>query len=157
MFPCSTNDYQRIFPIYVTFIENGYPTILNVYVTTSEMQPVSFTITAPRTGYSENGVVQYGDVATFAFSPDDYELRSPTDRNKAIVVRSENDLQVYGANFGSSATSDSFLVLPKMAADGPDELRYISASYMTAFFVNDRRFSHGCGVSIQQHVVIDNT
>ena len=105
-----------------------------LYVTTPERQPVSFTISAPGTGYSANRMVQYGEVATFAFAASEYELKSTSDREKAIIVRAESDreLTVYGGNLDTFA-SDSFLSLPKQPDEGQSTFKYIVASYNTAF------------------------
>ena len=105
-----------------------------IYVTSSESQPVSFTISAPGTGYSANGMVQYGEVANFTFESSEYELSSTSDRGKAIIVRAESDgeLTVYGGNLRISA-SDSFLSLPKQPDEGQSTYKYIVASYVSAF------------------------
>ena len=105
-----------------------------LYVTTPKRQPVSFTINAPGTGYSANGTVRYGEVATFTFDRSEYELKNTTDRGKAIVVRSEADgkLTVYGS-YLHSISSDSFLSLPKQPEDEQNTCKYIVASYISVF------------------------
>ena len=119
---------------YVTFFGN-YDSEATYYlhVTTPERQPVPFIINAPGTGYSANGTVRYGEVATFTFEASEYELMNTTDRGKAIIVKSEADreLTVYGSNlrFGSC---DSFLSLPKEPKQGHSVYKYIVASYFTA-------------------------
>ena len=112
-----------------------------LYVTTSERQPVSFTISAPGTGYSGNGTVQYGEVATYTFNASEYELKNTSDRGKAIIVRAESDreLTVYGGNL-RNYTSDSFLSLPKQPDEGQSTYKYIVASY-----------GFGSAVAIAQH------
>ena len=104
-----------------------------LYVTTPERQPVSFTINAPGTGYSANGTVRYGEVATFTFNPSEYELMSATDRGKAIIVTSEadGDLTVYGGNLRSDS-SDSFLSLPQQSEQEQSTYKYIVASYISS-------------------------
>ena len=104
----------------------------HLYVTTPERQPISFTINAPGTGYSANGTVRYGEVATFTFNPSEYELMSTTDRGKAIIVRSEADgeLTVYGGNI-RGGSSDSFLSLPKQPEHEQSTYKYIVASYIS--------------------------
>ena len=108
-----------------------------LYVTTPERQPVSFTISAPGTGYSANGTVEYGEVATFRFNASEYELKNTSDRGKAIIVRAESDreLTVYGGNLERLA-SDSFLSLPKQLDQGQSTYKYIVASY-NSFLVDE--------------------
>ena len=105
-----------------------------VYVTTPESQPVSFTISAPGTGYRADGMVQYGEVATFTFASSEYELSNTSDRGKAIIVRAQSDgeLTVYGGNLHTVA-SDSYLSLPKQPDEGQSTYKYIVASYVSAF------------------------
>ena len=105
-----------------------------IYVTSPESQPVSFTISAPGTGYRADGMVQCGEVANFTFESSEYELSSTSDRGKAIIVRAESDgeLTVYGGNLRLFA-SDSFLSLPKQPDEGQSTYKYIVASYVPAF------------------------
>ena len=104
-------------------------------MTTPERQPVSFTISAPGTGYSANGTVRYGEVATYTFTASEYELRNISDRGKAIIVRAESngEISVYGGNLETVA-SDSFLSLPKQPDEGQSTYKYIVASYNTTHF-----------------------
>ena len=104
----------------------------HLYVTTPERQPVSFTISASGTGYSANGAIEYGEVATYTFTASEYELSSTSDRGKAIIVRtvSDGELTVYGGNLRGYA-SDSFLSLPKQPDQGQNTYKYIVASYST--------------------------
>ena len=117
---------------HVAFFGNLDGATYYLYVTTPERQPVSFTINAPRTGYSANGTVRYGEVATFTFDPSEYELMNTTDRGKAIIVKSEADreLTVYGGNI-RGGTSDSFLSLPKQSEHEQSTYKYIVASYIS--------------------------
>ena len=118
---------------YVAFFGNfDLQATYYLYVTTPERQPVSFTISAPGTGYSANGTVEYGEVATFAFTASEYELSSTSDRGKAIIVRAESngELTVYGGNL-LNLSSDSFLSLPKQSDEGQSTYKYIVASYVT--------------------------
>ena len=119
---------------YVAFFGNlDHFATYYLYVTTPERQPVSFTVSAPGTGYSANGTVEYGDVATYTFSISEYELKNTSDRGKAIIVRavSDGELTVYGGNLRGSA-SDSFLSLPKQPDQGQCTYKYIVASYYSA-------------------------
>ena len=117
---------------YVSFFENGSPSLLYVYVTTLERQYVDFTITAPGTSYISNRRVRYGEVIETPFNYFTYSLEDPIERGKTIVVQSENTLLVYGVNLGTQGGStDSFLALPKMEVDALNEYKYIAASYIT--------------------------
>ena len=104
-------------------------------MTTPDRQPVSFTVSAPGTGYSANGTVQYGGVATFAFDASVYQLTNTSDRGKAIIVRTESHsgLTVYAGNLMGGG-SDSLLSLPKQPHLGQNTYKYITASYYTVQF-----------------------
>ena len=117
----------------MAFFGNTNYATYHLYVTTPKRQPVFFTINAPGTGYSANGTVRYGEVATFTFDPSEYELMKTTDRGKAIVVRSEVDgeLTAYGGNL-RLGSSDSFLSLPKQPEQEQTTYKYIVASYISA-------------------------
>ena len=113
-----------------SFFGNTIHTSYYVYVTTPERHSVSFTITAPGTGYRANGTIQYGETATFAFDSSEYKLKSTTNRGKAIIIRrvTDGELTVYGSNL-RPGTSDSFLSLPKLPEQEQSTHKYIAASY----------------------------
>ena len=100
---------------------------VKLYITTSERVPVIFTISAPGTGYFDRATVDPGGVQEFTFSAEDYALRNTTDRSKGIIIKAENEKQifVYGAQDMDAAT-DSFLVLP------PHDLGAVSYTYIAA-------------------------
>ena len=115
---------------YVTFLPFAAPQLykeLKLYVTTPESVPVTFTISAPGTGYFHRATVDPGEVKEFTFHDDSYTLQSPTDRSKGIIISTENGKQVfvYGAQDMDRAT-DSLLVLP------PHDLGAISYTYIAA-------------------------
>ena len=68
-----------------------------------------------------------GGVREFTFSAEDYALRNTTDRSKGIIIKAENEKQifVYGAQ-DRHGTTDSFLVLP------PHDLGAVSYTYIAA-------------------------
>ena len=115
---------------YVTFLPFAVPQLykeLKLYVTTPESVPVTFTISAPGTGYFHRATVDPGEVKEFTFRDDSYTLQSPTDRSKGIIIKAENEKQVfvYGAQDMDRAT-DSLLVLT------PHDIGAISYTYIAA-------------------------
>ena len=111
---------------YVTFLP--YPTSdpdqVKLFITTPERVPVTFTISAPGTGYFHRSTVDPGGVREFTFRGQDYALRTTTDRSKGIIITAENHKQVfvYGAQDIHRA-ADSLLVLP------PHDLGAVSYTY----------------------------
>ena len=100
---------------------------VKLYITTLERVPVTFTISAPGTGYFHRATVDPGGVKEFTFSGEDYALRNTTDRSKGIIITVENDKQifVYAAQ-DSLYSADSFLALP------PHDLGAASYTYIAA-------------------------
>ena len=120
--------------IYVTFLPfvaydqnrgSDFYSEVKLYITTPERVPVTFTISAPGTGYFHRATVDPGGVKEFIFSGKDYALRNTVDRSKGIIITVENEKQifVYAAK-DIYKTTDSFLVLP------PHDLGAESYTYM---------------------------
>ena len=115
---------------YVTFLP--FPMIdidhqVKLYITTPETVPVTFTISIPGMGYFNRATVDPGGVREFTFNGANYALRNTTDRSKGIIIKTENERQifVYGAQDIRLAT-DSFLALP------PHDLGVTSYTYIAA-------------------------
>ena len=100
---------------------------VKLYITTPETIPVTFTISIPGMGYFNRTTVDPGEVREFTFNGRDYALRNTTDRSKGIIIKTENERQifVYGAQDMDRAT-DSLLVLP------PHDLGVTSYTYIAA-------------------------
>ena len=79
-----------------------------------------------------------GGVREFTFNGADYALRNTTDRSKGIIIKAENEKQVfvYGAQDVRFIT-DSFLVLP------PHNLGAVSYTYIAAMIHTLDTISHG--------------
>ena len=92
---------------------------------------MTFTISVPGMGYLHNGTVDPGRVQEFTFSAEDYALRNTTDRSKGIIIKAENERQVfvYGAHDFTKRT-DSFLALPSHDL-GAASYTYIAAMIHT--------------------------
>ena len=107
---------------------------VKLYITTPETDPVIFTISIPGMGYFNQATVDPGEVREFTFNGTDYALRNTTDRSKGIIIKAENEKQVfvYAVHDVYRAT-DSFLVLP------PHDLGATSYTYIAAMIhtVND--------------------
>ena len=100
---------------------------VKVYVTGLERVPVTFTISAPGTGYFHRATVNPGGVKEFTFHGEDYALRNTTDRSKGIIITVENEKQVFvHAVHDLHRATDSFLVLP------PHDLGAASYTYIAA-------------------------
>ena len=100
---------------------------VKLYITTPERVPVTFTISAPGTGYFHRATVNPGGVKEFTFSGEEYALRNTDDRSKGIIITVENDKQifVYAAQ-DILYSADSFLALP------PHDLGAASYTYIAA-------------------------
>ena len=112
---------------------------VKLYITTPERVPVTFTISAPGTGYFHRATVDPGGVKEFTFSGENYALRNTTDRSKGIVITVENEKQVFvHAAQDFPYATDSFLALPPHDL-GADSYTYIAAMIHTV----DRLDFHG--------------
>ena len=95
---------------YVAFYRNIATATLQLFVTTPESSPVSFTVTASGFSYTGTATNTGSVIVTL---PSTLEVRSSSERNKAIYVRAAGNSRI--AVYGSSLrryTSDSFLALP---------------------------------------------
>lgn len=84
--------------------------MLQLFVTTAEASPVSFSVTA--NGFSFDGIAT-SNSSTMVQLPSTLEVRSDTERDKGIHVKAEGDrkIVVYGlSNF--RFTTDAYLALP---------------------------------------------
>ena len=114
---------------YVTFLPYAAPRYkeMTLYITTPERFPVTFTISAPGTGYFHRATVDPGGVKEFTFSGEDYALRNTADRSKGIIITVENEKQVFVyAVQDIHRSADSFLALP------PHDLGAASYTYIAA-------------------------
>ena len=99
---------------FVTFLPYLVPSKEGkLFITTPERVPVTFTISAPGTGYFHRATVDPVGVREFTFSGQDYALRNTTDRSKGIIITAQNERQifVYAAQDAEHST-DSLLALP---------------------------------------------
>ena len=129
---------------YVTFLP--FPMIglveeVKLFITTPERVPVTFTVSAPGTGYFHRATVDPGGVKEFTFSGQDYTLRNTTDRSKGIIITAENEKQIFV--YGSQDirhTTDSFLAIP------PHDLGAVSYTYIAAMIHTLSGLTHDSGV-----------
>ena len=100
---------------------------LSLFVTTTEVEPVSFAISA--VGFSFTGVTTSNSSVQVVI-PNTLEVRlGDTDRNKGIRIKAEGDrtIVVYGLSY-QVFTSDAFLALP-CSNLAVDEYEYFAVSY----------------------------
>ena len=130
-----------------------------LYITTPEQFPVTFTISAPGTGYFHRDTVNPGGVKEFTFIGEDYVLRNTADRSKGIVITVENEKQVfvYAAQV-SQHSVDSFLALPPHDL-GTDSYTYIAAMIHTRNITGHGRKIHSLVgiVSVENDTLITIT
>ena len=121
-----------------------------LYITTPETVPVTFSISIPGMGYFNRATVDPGEVRELTFNGVNYALRNTTDRSKGIIIKTENERQVfvYGAQDIRHAT-DSFLVLP-LHDLGARSYTYIAAMIHTL----DSGTLSGTAVDFYAHVGI---
>ena len=98
---------------FLGFTDNFPPNTLLLFVTTTEPNPVAFTVETLM-GFSFTGVAT-NNVTTQVTLPSDIQVffDNITERNKGIRVKAEEErrIVVYGLNF-HVGTSDAFLALP---------------------------------------------
>ena len=109
----------------ITFLPFPMSELLDQQVKLFITTPVTFTISVPGMGYFDRATVDPGGVREFTFNGADYALRNTRDRSKGIIIKTENEKQVfvYGAQDMRFAT-DSFLVL------SPHDLGATSYTYI---------------------------
>ena len=114
---------------------------VQLYITTPETVPVTFTVSIPGKDYFYRGIVDPGGVREFTFNGANYALRNTTDRSKGIIIKAENEKQVfvYGAQ-DIRSTMDSFLVLP------PHDLGPVSYTYIAAMIHTLDTINHGVDI-----------
>ena len=121
----------------VAFLDNyvSNSACLCLYVTAAEERPIPFNISAPATGYSASRVVRYGEVVKFEFEDSNYALLNTREKGKVITIRTDSDgkLIVYGGSL-HTASSDTFLVLPKQEYVQQNSYKYIAVSYFSRYF-----------------------
>ena len=116
------------FVTFLPFLESEHEEA-RLFITTPERVPVTFTISAPGTGYFHRATVDHGGVEEFTFDGQDYALRNTTDRSKGIIITAEGQISVYGA-LDARYSTDSFLALPPHNL-GTASYTYIAATYHT--------------------------
>ena len=136
---------------YVTFLP--FPMIglvdqVKLYITTPETVPVTFTVSIPGKNYFYRGIVNPGGVREFAFNGTNYALRNTRDRSKGIIIKAENEKQVfvYGAQDIRHAT-DSFLALP------PHDLGVTSYTYIAAM-IHTLNSGSRSGTAVDIHALV---
>ena len=119
-----------------------------LYITTPESVPVTFTVSIPGKDYFYRGIVDPGGVREFTFNGVDYALRNTTDRSKGIIIKAEQEKQVfvYGVQ-DVRFIMDSFLVLP------PHDLGATSYTYIAAMIHTLDTISHG-GEEVDTHSLV---
>ena len=114
--------YVTFLPYAVSRDEEG-----KLYITTPEHVPVTFTISAPGTGYFHRATVDPGEVKEFTFSGEDYALRNTADHLNVFIIAVEKKKRVFvSAAQDLAYTMDSFLALP------PHDLGTASYTYIAA-------------------------
>ena len=111
----------------------GFAEGLYIFVTTTESEPVNFTISAVR--FSFTGVAT-STSSTQVSIPTTLEVEDSNDRDKGIRIKAEGDkiIGVYGLSY-SRFSSDAFLALPCSNLPG-DMYEYFAVTYtvlMTQF------------------------
>ena len=88
---------------------SGLPSLL-LFVTTPEINPVTFTVTA--NGFNFTGTA-FNNSSTEVSIPSTFQVASDSERNKGIYVKAEGEskIVVYGLSY-RSGSSDAFLALP---------------------------------------------
>ena len=136
---------------FVTFLPDPSSLLdaeVKLYVATPERTPVTFSISAPGTGFFQTAAVVPGGVKEFTFDGQDYILRNTTDHSKGIIIAAQNDKRVYVyAAHDIHRATDSFLALP------PHDLGTMSYTYIAAMIHTLDQGDFGSGV-VPLHALI---
>ena len=113
---------------------DGSRVVLQLLVTTTESNPVRFTVNA--TGFSYSGIATQNS-STNVTLPSSLQVRNESERNKGIYVKAEEDRKiiVFGLNsLETGGSTDIFLALPCNHLP-IDEYEYYAVTYPTTHMV----------------------
>ena len=97
---------------------------ISILLTTSDAQPVKYSIEAPGVGYYHNGTISLGDEVILNL-PLSVQVSSYNDQDKGIYLTASSDkITVIGQNLDDH-TSDSYFALPIMKLDRADYVYYV--------------------------------
>ena len=97
---------------YLGFFANGGDNLVGISIyLTSNIQQVEYFIEAPGVGYSDNGTVSVGNVASLNI-PSSIEVSSYTDQDKGIYITATGEGIVVIGQSIEAGSSDSFFALP---------------------------------------------
>lgn len=115
-------------------LDDGSGIRLQLFVTTTESNPVEFMVNA--TGFSYEGVASQNS-STIVTLPSSLQVQSVLDRDKGIYVKAEGDKKVviYGLSY-NRFTSDAFLALPCNRLT-EDEYDYYGITYPSPRWPSD--------------------
>ena len=96
---------------YLGFLDNSATAIASILITTTDSDPVSYSIQVPGIGFYYNGTVT-ADNEAIVNLPSTVEVTSHNDQNKGIYLKTNSsNVTVIGQSF-YSGSHDTFLVLP---------------------------------------------
>ena len=117
--PCCVFIVGLVNQYYLGFLTNhpSRDSIVSILLTTTETQPVQYSIESPGIGYYVNGNLSVDDEVILII-PNSVEVESIYDQDKGIYLTTSSDsVTVIGQN-QYRTTSDSFFVLPVIELDG---------------------------------------
>ena len=102
---------SEFFVAFFNNLEEGQETVLTLFISTPEPQPVNFTVDTIQ-GFSYSGVVYPGS-PTSVVLPNSLQITSSSEQNKGIYISTKEDkrIVVYGLSY-QVFSSDAFLALP---------------------------------------------
>ena len=104
---------------YLGFFTNHFDSTVSILLTTTETQPVNYSIEAPGIAYYHNGTISAED-EVILYLPSSVEVSSIYHQDKGIYLTTSSDsVTVIGQNQDSASQStDSFFALPVMEIGG---------------------------------------
>ena len=106
------------------FFENLNNVGIFVILTTSDTEPVEYSIEIPGVGYYHNGTILSGDEVTLNLSSS-VIVSSYNDQDKGIYLATSSDkITVIGQYLGNAFTSDSYFALPIIRLDSAKYVYY---------------------------------
>ena len=117
---------------YLGFIYNYNGGSLSFLLTTTEPQPVNFSIEAPSQSYSYSGAITASNTVTVNL-PSGLQTSSYSQWNYGIYMKASSDkITVIGQSYNSH-TSDTYLALPTIESKNTEYTYYVMSVYSSSY------------------------
>ena len=115
--------YEYYLGFFINYVYLTQSSEISILLTTSDAQPVKYSIEAPGVGYYHNGTISLGDEVILNL-PISLQVSSYDDQDKGIYLTASSDkITVIGQNLNDHS-SDSYFAKPVVKLDSTDYVYY---------------------------------